>query len=113
MLHWSEVRKLKNTFIYLSAWFLLSDGRQFLSLRCLTALLIGRSVGFTTITSTAILFRKTVHCMPPSSLILIGIFTPTSGILGEEIWLVEPTRSYYPCLDGVRRTSVWVLPVTR
>jgi len=67
MLHWSEVRKLKNTFVYLAAWFLLSDG-------------------FTTITSTAVLFGKTVLRMPPSSLILIGIFTPTSGILGSLLW---------------------------
>jgi UMF1 family MFS transporter len=86
MLHWSEIRKLKNTFIYLAAWFLLSDGRQVLSLHCLTALLISRSVGFTTITSTAFLFGKTVLRMLPSSLILIGILTPTLGILGSLLW---------------------------
>lgn len=27
MLRWSEIKKLKNTFIYLAAWFLLSDGK--------------------------------------------------------------------------------------
>ncbi|KAF8631651.1 hypothetical protein AX17_005053 [Amanita inopinata Kibby_2008] len=67
MLRWNEILKLRNTFIYLAAWFLLSDG-------------------FTTITSTAILFGKTVLHMSPSALILIGIVTPTSGILGSLAW---------------------------
>ncbi|KAJ2913083.1 hypothetical protein MD484_g7334, partial [Candolleomyces efflorescens] len=67
MLRWSEVRKLKNTFKYLAAWFLLSDG-------------------FTTITSTALLFAKTSLSMPPSSLILVGILTPLSGIIGSLLW---------------------------
>jgi len=67
MLKWSEVAKLRNTFKYLAAWFLLSDG-------------------FTTITSTAVLFAKTSLHMPASSLILIGIITPASGILGSLLW---------------------------
>ncbi|KAF8624282.1 hypothetical protein AX15_005953 [Amanita polypyramis BW_CC] len=67
MLWWSETKKLRNTFTYLAAWFLLSDG-------------------FTTITSTAVLFGKTVLHMPPSSLILVGVFTPASGILGSLLW---------------------------
>ncbi|EEB89178.1 hypothetical protein MPER_12752, partial [Moniliophthora perniciosa FA553] len=67
MLRWSEIRKLRNTFKYLAAWFLLSDG-------------------FTTISSTAILFAKTSLKMPPSSLILIGVLTPMAGILGSLIW---------------------------
>ncbi|TFK68937.1 MFS general substrate transporter [Pluteus cervinus] len=67
MLIWSEVKKLKNTFLYLLAWFLLSDG-------------------FTTITSTAILFGKTTLNMQPSALILIGVLTPLSGILGSLVW---------------------------
>lgn len=67
MLRWREMKKLRNTFKYLAAWFLLSDG-------------------FTTITSTAILFGKTSLLMTPSSLILIGILTPLSGILGSLIW---------------------------
>ncbi|TFK51344.1 autophagy-type protein 22 [Heliocybe sulcata] len=64
MLRWREVKRLRNTFQYLAAWFLLSDG-------------------FSTITSTAILFGKTTLHMPASSLILIGIITPFSGILGS------------------------------
>ncbi|EGO23241.1 hypothetical protein SERLADRAFT_472117 [Serpula lacrymans var. lacrymans S7.9] len=67
MLRWSEIKRLRNTFKYLAAWFLLSDG-------------------FTTITSTAILFGKTSLNMQPSALILIGVLTPTSGILGSLAW---------------------------
>ncbi|PFH48528.1 hypothetical protein AMATHDRAFT_5727 [Amanita thiersii Skay4041] len=67
MLRWREVKKLKDTFTYLAAWFLLSDG-------------------FTTITSTAILFGKTVLHMSPSSLVIIGAVTPTAGILGSILW---------------------------
>ncbi|KAF8197141.1 MFS general substrate transporter [Pholiota molesta] len=69
MLRWSEIKKLRNTFKYLAAWFLLSDG-------------------FTTITSTAILFGKTTLHMSPSALILIGVLTPTSGIAGSLLWPV-------------------------
>ncbi|KAG6372505.1 autophagy-related protein 22-like protein [Boletus reticuloceps] len=64
MLRWSEMMRLQHTFRYLAAWFLLSDG-------------------FTTITSTAILFGKTTLHMDNSSLVLIGAITPTAGILGS------------------------------
>ncbi|KAG6833334.1 hypothetical protein H0H87_008510 [Tephrocybe sp. NHM501043] len=67
MLRWREIKKLRNTFKYLAAWFLLSDG-------------------FTTITSTAILFGKTTLNMQPSALILVGVLTPSSGILGSLAW---------------------------
>ncbi|KZT01945.1 autophagy-type protein 22 [Laetiporus sulphureus 93-53] len=67
MLRWREIKRLKNTFIYLAAWFLLSDG-------------------FTTITSTALLFGKTTLHMSPSALILIGVLTPSAGILGSLVW---------------------------
>ncbi|KAJ6558158.1 autophagy-related protein 22-like protein [Mycena capillaripes] len=67
MLHPREIKRLRNTFKYLAAWFLLSDG-------------------FTTITSTAVLFGKTVLNMQPTSLILIGVLTPLSGILGSLLW---------------------------
>jgi UMF1 family MFS transporter len=43
-------------------------------------------VGFTTITSTALLFAKTTLSMSPGSLILIGVLTPVSGILGSLLW---------------------------
>ncbi|KAJ7119640.1 autophagy-related protein 22-like protein [Mycena epipterygia] len=67
MLHPREIKRLRNTFKYLAAWFLLSDG-------------------FTTITSTAVLFGKTSLNMQPSSLILIGVLTPLSGIMGSLLW---------------------------
>jgi len=67
MLRWTEIKKLRNTFKYLAAWFLLSDG-------------------FVTITSTAVLFAKTVLFMPASSLILVGVMVPTFGIVGSLAW---------------------------
>ncbi|KAG8908283.1 Autophagy protein 22 [Tulasnella sp. 403] len=63
----SEMKKLRNTFWFLAAWFLLSDG-------------------FTTITSTAVLFAKTSLHMPATSLVLIGVITPMSGIAGSLLW---------------------------
>ncbi|KAN0078079.1 Autophagy-related protein 22-like protein [Tylopilus felleus] len=67
MLRWSQIKRLQHTFRYLAAWFLLSDG-------------------FTTITSTAILFGKTTLHMPSSSLVLIGAITPACGILGSLVF---------------------------
>lgn len=43
-------------------------------------------IGFTTITSTALLFAKTSLSMPSSSLILVGILAPLSGIFGSLLW---------------------------
>ncbi|GJE99689.1 MFS general substrate transporter [Phanerochaete sordida] len=67
MLRWREVKRLRNTFKFLGAWFLLSDG-------------------FTTMTSTAMLFAKTSLHMPASALVLIGIITPVAGIAGSLAW---------------------------
>ncbi|GJJ14170.1 hypothetical protein Clacol_008431 [Clathrus columnatus] len=67
MLRWSEIKRLKNTFWYLSAWFLLSDG-------------------FATISSTAVLFGKTTLNMPSSKLILVGALAPIGGVLGSLTW---------------------------
>ncbi|KIK64180.1 hypothetical protein GYMLUDRAFT_259187 [Collybiopsis luxurians FD-317 M1] len=63
----SEMKRLKETFKFLAAWFLLSDA-------------------FTTLTSTSILFAKTSLGMPASSLILLGIIVPCSGITGSLSW---------------------------
>lgn len=43
-------------------------------------------LAFTTITSTAVLFAKTSLELPPSSLIVVGLLTPTAGILGSLLW---------------------------
>ncbi|KAK7440651.1 Autophagy protein 22 [Stygiomarasmius scandens] len=67
MLKWSEIKKLKNTFKYLGAWFPLSDG-------------------FSSITSTAMLFGKTSLHMSASGLILIGILSPLSAIGVSLVW---------------------------
>ncbi|KAI0300620.1 autophagy-related protein 22-like protein [Multifurca ochricompacta] len=82
MLRWHNIRRLRNTFRYLAAWFLLSDG-------------------FTTLTSTALLFAKTTLHMPPSSLVLVGVLTPSAGILGALLWPVVQRR--------LRLTSLRVL----
>ncbi|EJU03963.1 MFS general substrate transporter [Dacryopinax primogenitus] len=59
----SHILQLKHTFLFLAAWFLLSDT-------------------FTTISSTAILFSKTSLHLPPTSLMLIAILAPCSGVIG-------------------------------
>lgn len=89
MLRWREIKRLRNTFVYLAAWFLLSDGEWFAlhSRQRLMSL-----AGFTTITSTALLFGKTTLGMPPSALILIGVLTPTAGILGSILWPILQRR---------------------
>ncbi|BGP32376.1 Autophagy protein 22 [Rhodotorula toruloides] len=58
-----EWRRLPATFVFLGAWFILSD--------C-----------FATITSTAILFAKTTLNLPTSSLVLVSILTPLAGLVG-------------------------------
>jgi MFS-type transporter involved in bile tolerance (Atg22 family) len=50
------------------------------------------AVGFSTITSTAVLFGKTTLGMQPSQLILIGAITPCSGILGSLVWPILQRR---------------------
>ncbi|KAL5513960.1 hypothetical protein ACEPAG_2721 [Sanghuangporus baumii] len=67
MLRWTEIKRLKHTFLFLSAWFLLSDG-------------------FTTITSTALLFGKTQLQMPANSLIIVGLLVNAAGVLGALFW---------------------------
>jgi MFS transporter, UMF1 family len=62
-----QARRLKDVMFFLAAWFLLSDG-------------------YTTITSTAILFAKTTLGIGPSGLALIGILATTSGIIGAILW---------------------------
>ncbi|KAF8839214.1 MFS general substrate transporter [Paxillus ammoniavirescens] len=79
MLRWSQIKRLQHTFRYLAAWFLLSDG-------------------FTTITSTAILFGKTTLHMESSSLVLIGAITPTSGIIGSLVFPYLQRRFAWPNL---------------
>ncbi|KZV83756.1 MFS general substrate transporter [Exidia glandulosa HHB12029] len=73
MLRPSEMKKLANTFKFLAAWFLLSDG-------------------LTTITATAILFAKTTLHMPSTSLIALGALVPLAGICGTLLWPIIQRR---------------------
>ncbi len=62
-----HARRLKDVMFFLAAWFLLSDG-------------------YTTITSTAILFAKTTLGIGPAGLAVIGILSTSSGIIGAILW---------------------------
>ncbi|KAG8887845.1 Autophagy protein 22 [Tulasnella sp. 332] len=86
MLRPSEVKRLKNTFWFLSAWFLLSDG-------------------FTSITSTAVLFASTTLHMPASSLILVSILSPLAGISGSLLFPRIQKRMGWTN----ERTLVWLV----
>lgn len=88
MLRWREVKKLRNTFKFLAAWFLLSDGVPHLYPSRITSDQFQCGLGFTTITSTAMLFAKTSLNMPATSLVIIGIITPLAGIIGSLVWPV-------------------------
>ncbi|KAG8215701.1 autophagy-related protein 22-like protein [Butyriboletus roseoflavus] len=97
MLRWSQIKRLQHTFRFLAAWFLLSDG-------------------FTTITSTAILFGKTTLHMEPSSLVLIGAITPCLrdswfprlSCPPTSLWLVQPLRSRPPRPLCLLHPRLWV-----
>ncbi|KAG2355817.1 autophagy-related protein 22-like protein [Suillus spraguei] len=90
MFHWREIKRLQHTFRYLAAWFLLSDG-------------------FSTITSTAILFGKTTLHMQASSLVLIGAITPLSGIIGS---LVSPILQHKFMWSNLRVLVLLVIMVS-
>jgi MFS transporter, UMF1 family len=47
---------------------------------------------FTTISSTAVLFAKTTLHLPASVLILVGVLTPSAGILGALVWPIVQRR---------------------
>ncbi|GAA5854361.1 hypothetical protein JCM8547_001794 [Rhodosporidiobolus lusitaniae] len=70
-----EWRALPQTFVFLAAWFVLSDS-------------------YATITSTAMLFAKTTLNLPTSSLVLVAILSPTSGIAGALLFPVLQKRGF-------------------
>ncbi|KAF8329799.1 autophagy-related protein 22-like protein [Cantharellus anzutake] len=82
-----EIAKVKNTFWFLLAWFLLSDG-------------------FTTITSTAILFAKTTLHMGASSLVLIGALSPAAGMIGAVAWPIAQRKLK---LNNIQTLTVLVI----
>ena len=87
MLRWKEIKRLRSTFQYLAAWFLLSDG-------------------FSTIISTAILFGKVVLHMSPQALILVTILAPSSGVAGS---LVMPMLQKRFAWTNVRVLVILIL----
>ncbi|GAA5952390.1 hypothetical protein JCM3765_001958 [Sporobolomyces pararoseus] len=88
-----EWRKLPNTFIFLSAWFLLSDS-------------------FATLTSTAMLFAKTTLNLPTSSLIIVAILTPLSGILGSLLFPFLQSNHYLPSPLTSSNLSILILLIS-
>ncbi|KAH9817921.1 autophagy-related protein 22-like protein [Melampsora americana] len=81
--------RLKHTFYYLMAWFLLSDA-------------------YSTITSTAIVFGKTALQMSSSHLILIGIITPATGILGALLApYLQSKLDYFNGRNGGLKIREW------
>ena len=83
MLRPAEAKKLRNTFWFLAAWFVLSDGEL---LGCRRRVQRSSVPGFTTITSTAVLFAKTTLHLPAGALVIVGVLTPLAGILGSVLW---------------------------
>jgi len=88
-----QARRLKDVMFFLGSWFLLSDG-------------------YTTITSTAILFAQTTLGIQPSGLALIGIIATGSGIIGAILW----PRVLTPCLkflhNSPHRTIIFILSMS-
>ena len=96
-LRWREVKKLRNTFKFLAAWFLLSDGKICPDVPKMRSFRVF-FIGFTTITSTALLFGKTTLHMSPSALIVVGVLTPLSGIIGSLLWPVIQQKFHWSSL---------------
>lgn len=89
----SHARRLKDVMFFLASWFLLSDG-------------------YTTITSTAILFAKTTLGIGPSGLALIGILATTAGILGAILWPRVLTPRLKFLHNSPHRTIIFLLSLT-
>ena len=89
----AQARRLKDVMFFLAAWFLLSDG-------------------YTTITSTAILFAKTTLDIGPSGLALIGIIATTAGILGAILWPRVLTPRLKFLQNSPHRTIIFILSLS-
>lgn len=88
-----QARRLKDVMFFLGAWFLLSDG-------------------YTTITSTAILFAKTTLGIQASGLALIGILATSSGILGAILWPRVLTPRLKFLHNSPHKTIILILTLT-
>ena len=88
-----HARRLKDVMFFLAAWFLLSDG-------------------YTTITSTAILFAKTTLGIGPSGLAVIGILATSSGIIGAILWPRVLTPRLKFLHKSPHRTIIFILTLS-
>ena len=89
----AQARRLKDVILFLAAWFLLSDG-------------------YTTITSTAILFAKTTLGIGPTGLALIGIISTTAGIIGAILWPTFLTPRLKYLQNSPHRTIIFILSLS-
>ena len=89
----SQARKLKDVMVFLAAWFLLSDG-------------------YTTITSTAILFAKTTLGIGPPGLALIGVLATSAGIIGAILWPRVLTPRLKFLHNSPHKTIIFILSLT-
>jgi Vacuole effluxer Atg22 like len=64
--------------------------------------------GFSTITSTAVLFAKTTLHMPSSKLIVVAVITPLSGVFGSLAWPLVQKRIGWSDLRMVKLLVVLV-----
>lgn len=81
-----RARHLKDVFLFLSAWFLLSDG-------------------IATVSGTAVLFAKTQLQMKPAALALINVIVTLTGVLGAFTWSklsrwlnLRPSQTIVACI---------------
>jgi MFS transporter, UMF1 family len=88
-----KASKLKDVMFFLGAWFLLSDG-------------------YTTITSTAILFAKTTLGIGPAGLALIGILATAGGICGSILWPRVITPRVKFLRKSPHRTILFILTLS-
>ena len=88
-----HARRLKDVMFFLAAWFLLSDG-------------------YTTITSTAILFAKTTLGIGPAGLAVIGILATSSGIIGAILWPRVLTPRLKFLHNSPHRTILFILSLS-
>jgi MFS transporter, UMF1 family len=89
----AQAKRLKDVMLFLAAWFLLSDG-------------------YTTITSTAILFAKTTLGIGPTGLALIGILATTAGILGAILWPRVLTPRLKSLQNSPHKTIILILSLS-
>ncbi|KAF8624279.1 hypothetical protein AX15_005953 [Amanita polypyramis BW_CC] len=115
MLWWSETKKLRNTFTYLAAWFLLSDGIAQYIFQPIPLLIVQfYRLHDDNIDCCLIWQNSSAHAtiLPYSCWRLhscVGYSRlPFVAKFAETIRLVKSSRPSYTCFDGLCCTSIWV-----